>query len=205
MDLVVNHTSKDSELVASHPHWFARDARGNIVSPYATDPADPTQKTVWGDLAELDYRPPQQRQILAYFQELVRHYIGLGFGGFRCDAAYKVPAEVWRELIADAKAADAGVVFCAENLGAPKEAVLALAGAGFDYLFNSVKWWDFESPWLLEQYERVSPHRPFDRLSREPRHRPAGQRTASRPAFRKSRSSRATGRPMPSPPPIRPA
>ena len=45
------------------------------------------------------------------------------------------------------------MVFCAENLGAPKEAVLALAGAGFDYLFNSVKWWDFESPWLLEQYE----------------------------------------------------
>jgi starch synthase (maltosyl-transferring) len=153
MDLVVNHTSKDSELVANRPHWFTRDARGNVVSPHATDPADPTQKTVWGDLAELDYRPPQQRQILAYFQELVRHYIGLGFVGFRCDAAYKVPAEVWRGLIDDAKTASPDVVFCAENLGAPKEAVLALAGAGFDYLFNSVKWWDFESPWLLEQYE----------------------------------------------------
>jgi starch synthase (maltosyl-transferring) len=153
MDLVVNHTSKDSELVVSRPDWFARDRRGNFVSPQATDPADPTQKTVWGDLAELDYRPPQQGQIQAYFQELVRHYIGLGFGGFRCDAAYKVPAEVWRGLIEDAKAASPQVVFCAENLGAPKEAVLALAGAGFDYLFNSVKWWDFESPWLLEQYE----------------------------------------------------
>jgi len=153
MDLVVNHTSKDSELVASNPDWFTRDSRGNIVSPYATDPADPTQKTVWGDLAELNYRPPQRRQILAYFQELVRHYISLRFSGFRCDAAYKVPAEVWRGLIADAKAASAEVVFCAENLGAPKEAVLALAEAGFDYLFNSVKWWDFESPWLLEQYE----------------------------------------------------
>ncbi|MBV8575187.1 MAG: DUF3416 domain-containing protein, partial [Acetobacteraceae bacterium] len=152
MDLVVNHTSKDSELVASNPDWFTRDARGNVVSPYATDPADPTKKTVWGDLAELDYRPPQQRQILGYFQQLVRHYIGLGFGGFRCDAAYKVPGEVWRGLISDAKAADPDVVFCAENLGAPKEAVLALRGAGFDYLFNSVKWWDFESPWLLEQY-----------------------------------------------------
>ena len=31
--------------------------------------------------------------------------------------------------------------------------VLALADAGFDYLFNSVKWWDFKRPWLLEQYE----------------------------------------------------
>jgi starch synthase (maltosyl-transferring) len=153
MDLVVNHTAKDSELVRSRPHWFARDRSGEVVSPYATDPADPSRKTVWGDLAELDYRPPQQHQILAYFQELVRHYLALGFDGFRCDAAYKVPAEVWHALIAAAKAASPEVLFLAENLGAPREAVLALADAGFDYLFNSVKWWDFESPWLLEQYE----------------------------------------------------
>src|SRR5215831_11546773 len=153
MDLVVNHTSKDSELVASHPGWFARDRRGEFVSPSVTDPADPTHKTVWGDLAELDYRPPQQHQILAYFQQLVRHYVGLGFDGFRCDVAYKVPAEVWRGLTETAKAMSPEVIFCAETVGAPLEAVLALAGAGFDYLFNSVKWWDFESPWLLEQYE----------------------------------------------------
>ena len=30
----------------------------------------------------------------------------------------------------------------------------ALDEAGCDYLFNSLKWWDFESPWLLEQYEK---------------------------------------------------
>jgi starch synthase (maltosyl-transferring) len=153
MDLVINHTSRDSELVASHPQWFTHDVRGNIVSPHATDPADPTRKTVWGDLAELDYRSPQQRQIVGYFRQLVRHYMGLGFGGFRCDAAYKVPARVWRDLIDDAKAVSPEVVFCAETLGAPKEDVLALTGAGFDYLFNSFKWWDFESPWLLDQYE----------------------------------------------------
>ncbi|HJU16106.1 MAG TPA: maltotransferase domain-containing protein [Stellaceae bacterium] len=153
MDLVVNHTAKDSELVASRPHWFARDRSGALASPYATDPADPSRKTVWGDLAELDYRPPQRQQILAYFEELVRHYLALGFDGFRCDAAYKVPAEAWHELIAAAKSAAPGAVFLAETLGAPQEAVLALAGAGFDYLFNSVKWWDFESPWLLDQYE----------------------------------------------------
>jgi starch synthase (maltosyl-transferring) len=153
MDLVVNHTARDSELVSSRPHWFTRDPSGEIVSPYATDPADPSRRTVWGDLAELDYRPPQQHQILAYFAELVRHYLALGFDGFRCDAAYKVPAEVWRSLIAAAKSVAPEAVFLAENLGAPREAVLALADTGFDYLFNSVKWWDFESPWPLEQYE----------------------------------------------------
>ena len=153
MDLVVNHTSRDSELVTRHPGWFIRDSRGDVVSPRAIDPADARRQTVWGDLAELDYRPPQRSQILGYFQQLVRHYVALGFGGFRCDAAYKVPAEVWRGLVDAARAASRDVVFCAETLGAPEDAVLALADAGFDYLFNSVKWWDFESPWLLEQYE----------------------------------------------------
>src|SRR5262249_48962528 len=90
---------------------------------------------------------------LEYFQRVVGHYVELGFGGFRCDAAYKVPAEVWRGLVDSAKAASSDIVFCAETLGAPKGAVLALSDAGFDYLFNSVKWWDFKSPWLLEQYE----------------------------------------------------
>ena len=153
MDLVVNHTSRDSELVASRPYWFARDSRGELVSPYAIDPTDARRKTVWGDLAELDYQAPQQGQIIAYFQELVRHYIGLGFDGFRCDAAYKVPAKVWSGLTDAAKTAAPSAIFCAETVGAPYDAVLALGEAGFDYLFNSVKWWDFESPWLLEQYE----------------------------------------------------
>ena len=154
MDLVVNHTARDSELLAQRPNWFARNGDGEVLSPFAVDPNDPERKTVWGDLAELDYRPPQRDEIVAYFEELVRHYVGLGFGGFRCDAAYKVPAEVWRQLIDAGKAIDSGVVFLAENLGATVDEVEALAGAGFDYLFNSVKWWDFESPWLLDQYER---------------------------------------------------
>ena len=153
MDLVVNHTAKDSELAARRPEWFARDTDGGLRSPFAVDPDDPEKRTVWGDLAELDYRLPQRDAIAGYFADLVRHYVGLGFGGFRCDAAYKVPASVWRRLIDAAKAVDPEVVFLAENLGAPQEAVLALADTGFDYLFNSLKWWDFESPWLLDQYE----------------------------------------------------
>ena len=31
--------------------------------------------------------------------------------------------------------------------------MLGLKGAGFDYLFNSAKWWDFRAPWLLQQYD----------------------------------------------------
>ena len=153
MDLVVNHTAKDSELTASRPQWFARNGDGEIMSPFAVDPDNPEHKTVWGDLAELDYRLPQRDEIAAYFEELVRHYVGVGFGGFRCDAAYKVPAEVWRRLIGAAKAVDPDIVFLAENLGATVAQVDARRGR-VRLSAQQHEWWISRSPWLLEQYER---------------------------------------------------
>lgn len=46
------------------------------------------------------------------------------------------------------------VLFFAETLGCREDEIEALRAARFDYLFNSAKWWDFKSPWLLEQYNR---------------------------------------------------
>ena len=104
MDLVINHTARDSELAARHPHWFAREPGGGLRSPSAIDPANATNVTVWGDLAEIEYRGDNaEAETVAYFADMVRHYVRLGFGGFRCDAAYKVPARVWHALIAAAR------------------------------------------------------------------------------------------------------
>ena len=153
MDLVINHTAKDSVLAAEHPDWFLRDPDGELRSPRAVDPVDPRKFTVWGDLAELDYGNEAVRAAqIAHWTKLVEHHLDLGFAGFRCDAAYQVPAEVWRGIIGAAKAKAPGCRFFAETLGCTPEQVLALRGAGFDFLFNSAKWWDFRSPWLLEQY-----------------------------------------------------
>lgn len=160
MDLVVNHTSKDSPLVQQHPGWYVWED-GQVASPYAVDPDDPSKRTVWGDLAEIDNLTRHGReQLWRYWADLVRESIELGFRGFRCDAAYKVPAELWSFLVAEAKAADPDVVFFAETLGAPVEAVRALKTAGFDYFFNSSKWWDFRQMWALQQHEefgRIAP------------------------------------------------
>ena len=69
----------------------------------------------------------------------------------------------------------------AETLGCRVEEIAALADAGFDYLFNSVKWWDLKAPWALEQYEmfrHIAPSVGFpeshdtERLATNPR-RPA--------------------------------
>jgi starch synthase (maltosyl-transferring) len=153
MDLVVNHTSKDSPLIQEHPGWYEWE-NGKVRSPFAVDPDDPSRKTVWGDLAEIDNRTQHGRDALwRYWADLVREGIALGFKGFRCDAAYKVPAELWSFLIAEAKSADPEVVFFAETLGAPVEDVRALKTAGFDYFFNSSKYWNFSEGWALKQHE----------------------------------------------------
>jgi starch synthase (maltosyl-transferring) len=155
MDLVVNHTGNDSVLADQHPHWFVREPDGSLAAPFALDPGDPSKKTVWGDLAEIDYSErPERQEIIDYFAELVRHSIELGFRGFRCDAAYKVPNAVWRALIDAGRKVQEDTVFAAENLGSMEEEVEAMRGAGFDYLFNSAKWWDYREPWLLKQYEK---------------------------------------------------
>lgn len=154
MDLVVNHTAKDSLLVSQHPEWFAREPDGSIRSPFAVDPDDSRKKTVWGDLGEIDYSSGKNLGgLLEYWISLIRFYTDLGFKGFRCDAAYKVPKTVWLEIIGRAKTFSPESLFFAETLGCKIEETLALQGAGFDYFFNSSKWWDFRESWLLKQYE----------------------------------------------------
>lgn len=158
MDLVINHTARDARLVGEHPDWYARDEDGAVLSPYAADPDEPDnveKRTVWGDLAEIDYAHNADRAgLIGYWQDLVRHYTRLGFAGFRGDAAYKVPGEVWGQVIAAAREENAAARFFAETLGCRPAEVVQLQRAGFDYLFNSSKWWDFRADWLLEQYEQ---------------------------------------------------
>jgi starch synthase (maltosyl-transferring) len=157
MDLVINHTSRDCPLVYEHPAWYTRDEHGEVVSPFVRDLDDPEKVTVWGDLAEIDNSGSSDREGLwAYWAELVRSYLRLGFKGFRCDAAYKVPVGLWRYLVEEAASVDTDAVFFAETLGCTKEEALALHGAGLHYFFNSSKWWDFQQPWCLEQHDIFS-------------------------------------------------
>jgi starch synthase (maltosyl-transferring) len=154
LDLVINHTAADSPLVAERALWYVRDGAGNLVAPQAVDPDDPEKVTVWDDLAELDFSErPVRAEMIAFFSAVVAHYLGLGVRGFRCDAAYKVPGAVWEEIISAARRIDSQALFAAETLGCRPEEVEQLGNAGFDYLFNSSKWWDFRSDWLFEQYE----------------------------------------------------
>ena len=152
MDLVINHTAFDSPLLKQHPSWFKRGPDGNPIHPGADEDG---RRVVWGDLIEVD-NASNRDGLWQYWVDLALHYAAIGFTGFRCDAAYKVPQELWRTLIARVKQAYPRALFFAESLGCPFDDTIKLAQSGFDFIFNSSKWWDFAAPWCLEQYRQTS-------------------------------------------------
>jgi len=151
VDLVINHCAVDASLVKEHPGWFIKDKHGNIVNPSCTHD---NQKVVWRDLAQFNHKNAEDQEgLFQLFSDIVSYLIELGFKGFRCDAAYQIPTKTWRRLIERIKSKHPDVVFAAETLGCSAKQTKETARSGFDYIFNSSKWWDFSGPWLLEQYE----------------------------------------------------
>jgi starch synthase (maltosyl-transferring) len=173
MDLVINHTAFDSFLVKSNPLWYKRDKEGRLVSPHAIDPANADNVTVWGDLAEIDnHESKDKKGLWDYWNKLVQYFQEMGILGFRCDAAYQVPADLWKFLISSAKKRHPRTVFLAETLGCTLEQIAEMKGTGFDYLYNSSKYWEFDKPWCLEQHEenkKIAPSISFPESHDTPR------------------------------------
>lgn len=150
IDLVINHCSSDSDLIQSHPEWFVWEAKGRVAHPFCDENG---KKVVWKDLARFDHRNTRDKEgLLEFFLDIVRFLVELGFKGFRCDAAYQVPGSLWKRLISETRKMSPDVTFFAETLGCQPDRTRKTASAGFDYIFNSSKWWDFKSHWLMKQY-----------------------------------------------------
>ncbi len=154
LDLVLNHTAFDSALVSAHPDWYKRDHQGQLVHPSAPDSGK-----VWGDLATIDNENSRDRDSLwRYWEDLVAYYLSCGLDGFRCDAAYQVPIPLWQRVIGKARSASPGARFFAETLGCDFRLCVDLARGGFDFNFNSSKWWNYRDAWALEQFEENRRH-----------------------------------------------
>ena len=153
-DLVANHCAVDSELLKTHPAWFLwgrkRAGHRSVEHPFAMEDG---KKVVWKDLAKFDHRGTSDPEgLFDYFMSVVQDLIETGFEGFRCDAAYQLPNRFWTRLIKETKKRHPKTLFFAETLGCPPDQTRKTASAGFDYIFNSSKWWDFSGHWLFEQY-----------------------------------------------------
>ncbi len=149
LDLVINHCAVDNPIVASHPDWFERE-NGQLKHPFCIENGE---KNVWYDLVKFDHEHSRDAEgLYKYLVSIMEYMIDLGCDGFRCDAAYQLPRKLWMRLIAEVHRRHPSIQFIAETLGCTADETRETAQAGFDYVFNSSKWWNFRDSWLFEQY-----------------------------------------------------
>lgn len=174
MDLVFNHTAHDFVLQRIFPEWFLyKENITSAEDPYIyfsdlkdKKPwGDPKHTVVpydhgefsWTDTAQLNWEymlppapndpPPNtsKKEMYEYFKSIPKYWIKeFGIDGFRCDVAYKIPSDFWRECIKEARQAgkqyypengaiDGEVIFIAEsfNINIPE-----LFKAGFSLVYG---------------------------------------------------------------------
>lgn len=158
MDLVINHTAFDSPLCLEHPEWYEHNADGKLVHPGTRDGDDWIE---WKDLAQINNAHSSDRDNLwNYWLNMMLFYMDLGVRGFRCDAAYHVPTDLWHFLIPRIKEKYPETMFLAETLGCTPQQVVDIAGTGFDIISNSFKWWNLKDQWFLDQSKEYSQYAP---------------------------------------------
>lgn len=129
LDLPANHTGWASTLQLHHPEWFHRDSDGRFRSPGAWG-------VVWEDLVELDYRHPALCDFMA---DVFAFWCREGVDGFRCDAGYMIPPEVWTTIVARVRSSFPDTVFLLEGLGGKISVTRRLLDeANLDWAYSEV-------------------------------------------------------------------
>ena len=150
IELDLFERSAAAALVAERPELFEPPV-GTPGGP-APDPRfrrGPPRRFAWG-------HPAVRKALETDAHELLDSYRALGVTGFRCRAAHRVPAELWRDLMGNARKAGPAL-FVADVLGAEPAAVRPLDDLGFDLATSSLRWWDFAGDWLIDEIARLAP------------------------------------------------
>ena len=85
IDVVLNHTSRDADLVKQHPDFY-----------YYKDGKLANRIGEWSDIADLRLDLPEVR---SYLIDMMRYWVKQGVDGFRCDVAPLIPLDFWHQVI----------------------------------------------------------------------------------------------------------
>ena len=85
IDIVYNHTSRDSWIKENHPEWMFHDKKGNISNKVED----------WSDVYDLDYN---NKDLIDYLVKVIEYYSSLGVDGYRFDVASLIDKEFFIAL-----------------------------------------------------------------------------------------------------------
>lgn len=83
IDIVFNHTSRDSVLVKEKPEWFYKNEKGEFANRIGD----------WSDITDLDF---SLRPVWDYLIDVLKYWAEI-VDGFRCDVAPLLPIDFWIE------------------------------------------------------------------------------------------------------------
>jgi glycosidase len=102
IDIVFNHTSRDSYLLQKHPEYFYRKPDGEIGNKVGD----------WYDIADLDYN---NKDLWKEQIDVLKYWAKIGVDGFRCDVAPLVPIEFWMEARKEVAKVKENVIWLSET------------------------------------------------------------------------------------------
>ncbi len=159
LDIVYNHTSRDSKLLNEHPEWFYKDKDGNFANKLGD----------WSDVFDLDY---SNDQLQTYLINSLEKYITFGIDGFRFDVGSLIPKTFWFNVKTRLLNKYPHIIMLCEsidysfNLEARRKGFNGLSDGefisyGFDllYEYNSRsylnKYFETEDPLYFEKYKTI--------------------------------------------------
>ncbi|MDP2188832.1 MAG: alpha-amylase family glycosyl hydrolase [Sphingobacteriaceae bacterium] len=117
IDLVANHTAWDNKWITEHPDWYTKNEAGEIIPPVDD----------WSDVADLNYEnaavPAEMAKVMEYW---VKEF---DIDGYRCDVAYMVPNNFWKNSIANIRKIKP-IIMLAEAAGTEFHEI------GFDFTYG---------------------------------------------------------------------
>ena len=85
IDIVFNHTSRDSYIAKNHPEWMYHNKEGKMANKVGD----------WSDVYDLDYSNPA---LIKYLVDVIQYYCSIGVDGFRFDVASLISKEFYIAL-----------------------------------------------------------------------------------------------------------
>ena len=130
LDWVPNHVAVENPWVKTHPEYFTKDDKGQMIHPHG-----------WGDVYELNY---QCEGLVNEMNEALKFWVdSCDVDGFRCDyvSSPTIPVSYWQNIIAElkSKSSKRPVEFLSETDITNSENI-RIDSCGFDYDYA----WDFQ-------------------------------------------------------------
>ena len=138
LDWVPNHVAQENPWVESHPEYFTKDAKGQMIHPHG-----------WGDVLELNY---QDEGLVSEMNNTLKFWVEeCDVDGFRCDyvSSPTISVAYWQDIIAQLKSlrADKKVEMLSET-DITDRFNQRIDSCGFDYDYA----WNFQGS--LAQWNR---------------------------------------------------